>query len=204
MKYFEIYESDRYNDKMKTYFFNLKSLFSYYEVLKRIQKKFNLFGHINKRWHYFFYLRKKQKLVFDFNFIFDKIYNYKHYKHLFNYKYKIPTMDWSILSFKRRVPKESKVDSFYLKVIDEEHPFESYQDSAAYRIYVKNRYNYKFLYRRYPYNTYIKNKLINYFNYYKIINNNFIIIKKFKYIKGLRERYNRKIYVRLLEKKNRF
>ena len=78
-------------------------------------------------------------------FFFGIIYNYPSYKDTFTYKYNIPTFNWTVARWAKRLPKQKLLDPIYLNTIEENQPFRAALDSGFRRVRYVNRYNYLYL-----------------------------------------------------------
>jgi len=180
-------------------FNNLKrthGIYMEYKFLLGVQRKIG----------YFFAFLKKKVIKINYLFFFSTTYNYKDYKNVFNYKYKIPNLNWSLVRRKKRIISNYLIDYIFINggAVSETHPVESYQDTAIKKLFKKRVYDYVYLYEFYPYN--INNNSLNNnaniikcLNYFDIFNKNIKIIKKYHFILNSKIFQNKKKYTILLE-----
>ncbi len=102
---------------------------------------------------------------------------------------------------KKRTISNKLLDYIFMNggAVSETHPVESYQDTAAKKLFKKRAYDYIYIYEFYPYNINKNKNLTTCFNYFDIINNNIKIIKKYNFINNNRMLQAKKKYTMLLE-----
>ena len=190
LRYIWLYKSDSYFQKImaiKTY---NPTLFNYFNIFKIWKKNLN-----------FIYILLKQRKVKHNKFFFGTIYNFNDYNYNFYYKYNIPTYNWTVNRWLKRIPNKKLLDPIYVSTLDENQTFKSILDTPFHRGRYSHHYNYLYLKIRYPYRLYNINYL-NQLQYFKILNNNIKLIKKYNYFINNKIQFNKRYYKIILESKN--
>jgi hypothetical protein len=89
----------------------------------------------------------------------------------------------------------------YLSAIEEDHPFDTYQDLAKKKVALKRNYKYSYISHQYPYNVTVSNNddIVELLNYYNVLKSNIKIVKKYTFLNNSKIYYNKKHYTRILE-----
>jgi len=167
------------------------AIYMHYKFLLGIQRKIG----------FFFFFLKKKIIKTNYIFFFSNVYNYKIYKNLFNYKYKIPNLNWSFFRRRKRVITNSVIDYIFMNggSISETHPVESYQDTPIKKLFRKRLYDYIYIYEFYPYNINNNKNIVECLNYFDFFNKNLKIIKKYQFINNNKIFQHKRKYTLLLE-----
>jgi hypothetical protein len=191
LRYTSIHSTD-YTDQRLIFLFKwLKENTEKSKFIKSFHRKFK------------FSVNSLKKLIcsHDYKFFLGQFYSFADYginSEYMVYKHKIPTFNWTIARWKRRVPNKSTVDFLYAATIDTEHPFMTYRDVPRKKVFLKRNFKIRFIYTHYPYaiNQYYDiERMVNYFS----VINNLKIIKKYYYIYNTKLHFNKKYYTITLE-----
>jgi hypothetical protein len=133
-------------------------------------------------------------------YFFKRIYKFNYYKNKMLVKNKIPIYAWVESIWKRRIAQKH-LNLFRTCKTNEKYILNTYHDLMRKALKLKNRFFFKFIYRRYPYrlNKYdnILNSNLNYFNL--LPNNGIKLIKKYYYLRNLKKRHFYKLHKNFYE-----
>jgi len=137
----------------------------------------------------------------DYKFYLGQFYSFPEYgtntKYMV-YKHKIPTFNWTIARWKRRIPNKLNLDFLYTATIDTEHPFMTYRDVPKKKVLLKRNFKIRFINSQYPYSINQYYNIERTMNYFSVLNN-LKIIKKYYYIYNTKLYLNKKYYGMALE-----
>jgi hypothetical protein len=137
----------------------------------------------------------------DYKFFMGQFYSFPEYgvstEHMV-YKHKIPTFNWTIARWKRKIPNKLNIDFLYTATVDTEHPFMTYRDVPKKKIFLKRNFRIRFIHSQFPFsinNYYDIKRTMTYFG----VLNNLKVIKKYYYIYNTKLYFNKKYYGITLE-----
>ena len=176
-----------------------------------MQKKFTLHTEIlkifsipvkNLKKNAFYNLSLVKKFLNNtyYKLYFGKIYNFENFKDTMQYKYKIPSFQWSAFRWKKRKGRVFFFNFVTQNKILEKQIWHQYYDLMRKRIHKKRYYMTSYIQYKYPFCINENKAIINSLYYNNTLKNYIKIIKKYYYIKGLRKFKIRRSYKILMLK----